>query len=269
VNNNFVIQQFGLIDKQINIPIELSWDYEGLDDGIDQYQENVIKQVIGPGYDFEVNRFPHAPHEGSNKTDINYEFNFYSGGSLTLESSWKNSYLGEKFTTQEIFYYSNKFAKSFFKLDFYDTVDEKRQKNYFTVILPTQQGLVQEVNMARTPVNIRKPKFKLDYVGDKEGFFIYWLKSLKFMPINTFYMTAKFYNASTGQFIKLMNTPQSKLNSASNGGNVYAFDSTQYFYYRVVLDYININYRIYDIKTGTRVGTNIPVLWYEYVNPPI
>ena len=104
--NNFVIQQSGLIDKQINIPIELSWDYEGLDDGIDQYQENVTNQVIGPGYDFEVNRFPHAPHENSNKTDINYEFNFYSGGSLTLESSWKNSYLGEGFTTQEIFYYS-------------------------------------------------------------------------------------------------------------------------------------------------------------------
>lgn len=265
--NKFYIRQNILLDKQINIPVELKWDYEGLDDAIDQYETQAIKDVIGSGYDFEVNRFPHTADEQGN-TAINYEFYFYSGGSLSAPNSWQLSYLGEGFTTQDIFYYSNKFTRSFFKLDFYDTVDEKRQKNYFTIIIPTQQGEFMNINMARTPVAIRMPKYKLNYIGDKEGFFLYWLKSLKFLPINTFYMTAKFFNAGTGEFTKMMNTPQSTIYSSSLGGNVYAFDNTRYFYYRVVLDYVDISYRVFDIATGNRVGTTTPIKWYEYVNPP-
>ena len=119
-------------------------------------------------------------------------------------------------------------------------------------------------------VDIRMPKFKLDYVGDKEGFFIYWLKSLDFLNINTFYMTAKFYDAKTGQFIKMMNMPQSSLS-----GNKYSFDNTQYFYYRVELDYEKHNYQVFNINPnqhiydtlGQRAGTTVPIKWYEYVNP--
>lgn len=265
--NKFSIKQNILSNKQINIPIELKWDYEGLDDAVDQYETSVLKEVIGVGYDFEVNRFPHSSDSNGN-TDINYEFYFYSGGSLSTSNSWQISYLGEGFTTQDVYYYSNRFTNSFFKLDFYDTVDEKRQKNYFTVIIPTTQGEFMNINMARTPVAIRKPKYKLNYIGDKEGFYLYWLKDLRFMPLNTFYMTAKFFNAATGEFTKLMNAPQSDLYNTVLGGNVYEFDNTKYFYYRVVLDYVDISYRVFDITTGQRIGTTTPIKWYEYVNPP-
>jgi hypothetical protein len=262
--NKFIFAQNGLQEFNINVPIQSSWDFEGLDDAIDQYEANAIKEVIGVGYDFEVNRFPHAPNS-SLKTDINYEFNFFTGGSLDNQSSWQINYIPEGFTTQDIFYYSNKFSNSFFKLDFYDTVDEKKQKNYFTVILPTQQGEMMPALMAQTPVYIKKPKYKLDYIGDKEGFFIYWLKNLKFLPINTFYMTAKFYNAGTGQFTKMMNKPQSTIN-----GNKYVFDQITYFYYRVVLNYIDQNYTVLPLNSDTRIGTeDSPIKWYEYINPPL
>jgi hypothetical protein len=266
--NKFIIKQTKLVDNYINLPIELNWDLEGIDDAIDQYETQAIEKVIGKGYDFEVNRFPHDKHESSEKTEINYEFYFYSGGSLTDSNSWKNSYLGEGFTTQDVFYYTDKFTKSYFKLDFYDTVDNKRQKNYFTVIIPTQQGEFMSINMARTPVLIRKPKYKLDYIGDKEGFFLYWLKSLDFIPLNTFYMTAKFYNASTGQFTRLMNKPQSVLTGTAPNSSVTQFDYTEFFYYRVVFDYINLTYRVYETSNNERVGTTVPIKWYEYINPP-
>jgi hypothetical protein len=120
-----------------------------------------------------------------------------------------------------------------------------------------------DINMARTPVKIRKPKFKLDYIGDKEGFFIYWLKSLEFIPLNTFYMTAKFFNAKTGAFTKMLNKPQSTIVN----NNKFVFDNIDYFYYRVVLDYVNIQYTINDLQ-GNRVGTTSTIKWYEYVNPP-
>ena len=261
--NKFILKQGFFTDKELTIPIEAKWDYEGIDDAIDQYEETAIAEVVGKGYDFEVDRFPHAQHSGSSRTDINYEFYFFSGGNLTSSSEWRNSYISESFTVQDVFYYSNSFTKSFFKLDFYDTVDEKNQKNYFTVIIPTQQGEFMDIDMARTPVKIRKPKFKLDYIGDKEGFFIYWLKSLEFIPLNTFYMTAKFYNAKTGAFTKMLNKPQSTINN----NNKFIFDNIDYFYYRVVLDYVNIQYTVYDLQ-GNRVGTTSTIKWYEYVNPP-
>jgi len=60
--NKFQILRQGGVSKQINIPIELTWDYLGLDDAIDEYETKIIEEVIGKGRDFEVSRFSHAPH---------------------------------------------------------------------------------------------------------------------------------------------------------------------------------------------------------------
>jgi hypothetical protein len=266
--NKFVIRQDGETDKVVNIPVQLKWDYLGLDMAIDEYEVDMITQVIGKGNDFEVTRFPHAPETGStDNTRVNYEFYFYSGGSMTDENNWRIDYMSEGFTPQELYYYSDNFTNSFFKLDFYDTSDEKRQINYITIILPTQQGLKMDTQMQRTTVSVKKPKFILDSVGDKEGFFMYWLKNLDFQPINTFYMTAKFYNAKTGQFTKMMNKCQGTLPVSET----YSFDSIKYFYYRVVFDYVNQTYSVFEFDPGTnlniRVGTTTPIKWYEYVNP--
>lgn len=263
-------------NKQINIPVRLTWDYLGLDMAIDEYESQVITEVVGVGRDFEVSRFAHAPATGTtDNTEVNYEFYFYSGGSLDDIYSWNINYMSEGFTPQELYYYNNNFSNSFFKLDFYDTPDEKRQTNYLTVIIPTQQGLKMDTLMNRTVVSVKKPKFILDYVGDKEGFFLYWLKKKTFLDIDTFYMTAKFYNAKTGQFTKMMtgrgtdpldNTegPQSNINPGTN--DKYTFDNLQYFYYTVKLDYTKQTYQVFN-TFGERLGTNIPIKWYEYVNP--
>lgn len=262
-------------DKQINIPVRLTWDYLGLDMAIDEYESQIITEVVGVGRDFEVSRFAHAPATGTtDNTEINYEFYFYSGGSLDNISSWNNDYMSEGFTPQDLYYFNNNFANSFFKLDFYDTPDEKRQINYLTVIIPTQQGLTMNTQMSRNVVSVKKPKFILDYVGDKEGFFLYWLKKRTFLDIDTFYMTAKFFNAKTGQFTKMMtgggtdpldntNGPQSELAP----GLKYNFDNLLYFYYTVKLDYGKQTYQVFN-TLGQRLGTNIPIKWYEYVNPP-
>jgi hypothetical protein len=276
--NKIQITQDGLINKELVIPIQLTWDYLGLDQSIDEYEANIIKDVTGTYGDFEVTRFVHAPIAVSDPysdnafeiTDIQYEFNFFSGGSLSASTSWRNNYISEGFTPQEIYYYTNNFTNSFFKLDLYDNVDEKRQTNYITIIIPTQQGLTMDAIMQRTPVKIKKPYFVLDYVGDKEGFFIYWLKKRDFLNIKTFFMTAKFYDAKNGVFTKMMNVPQSSI-----VGDKFTFDSTQYFYYRVELDYEKQNYQVFNMNPtqtlysnlGDRAGATIPIKWYEYVNP--
>jgi hypothetical protein len=264
-------------NKQINIPVRLTWDYLGMDMAIDEYETQVVTEVVGIGRDFEVSRFAHEPATGTtDNTEINYEFYFYSGGSLDEITSWNIDYMSEGFTPQDLYYFNNNFSNSFFKLDLYDTPDEKQQTNYITIIIPTQQGLKMDTQMQRTLVSVKKPKFILDYVGDKEGFFIYWLKKREFLDIDTFYMTAKFYNAKTGQFTKMMTGrgsdpldvtkgPQPDINPGTD--QKYLFDNTQYFYYTVKLDYQKQTYQVFN-TFGQRLGTNIPIKWFEYVNPP-
>jgi hypothetical protein len=101
----------------------------------------------------------------------------------------------------------------------------------------------------------------LDYIGDKEGFFIYWLKKRDFLNVDTFYMTAKFFNADNGTFIKMMNRQQ-------NSSNPFDFPPEDYFYYKVKLDYPTQTFEVFNHPNGNRVGTvSAPIKWYEYVNP--
>lgn len=261
-------------DKYINIPIEIKWDFIGQDDAVEEYQQNVVEEVIGFPGDFEVLRFAHAPYSNGTKTDIKYDFHFFSfnGGVpanpstqvlTSTASNWVTSYIPEGFTEIDIYYYVKPFTKSFFKLDFYDTKDTITQTNYFTVILPVQQGFtVTGITSSYKPiVDIKIPSFKLDYVGDKEGFFLYWLRNTKFLDISKFYMTAKFFDARLGIFVKMMNTPQVPPIIPSP----FTFNPEDYFYYEVRLNYNEKTYEVWD--NNNRVGTTSSIKWYEYINP--
>lgn len=267
--NKYKITRPTASDKEINITLNVDWDFSGRDQAISTYEAEIIKEIIGEADDFEVDRFAHDFYNNETKTSVNYDFYFFSANSLTqntTSAAWVNSYTGGTFTSEELYYYANNFTKSFFKLDFYDTTDEKTQKLYITIILPVQQGRSQIIDAgfstAFSTVTVRKPSFSLDYVGDKEGFFIYWLKKRDFLNVDTFYVSAKFFDAKIGQFVRMMNTPQSNLS-----GNLYNFNTSTYFYYRVNLDYEKRSYQIYDIN-NVRVGTETNTIkWYEYLNP--
>lgn len=254
-------------NKELKIPIQMKWDFMGRDESIDEYQTDVVKEVIGVPGDFEISRFSHKEFGIYNKTEINYQFYFYSGNQSSVSSStitdWVDSYQGLGFTTKQIYYYEKPFTKSFFKLDFYDTSDTKTQTNYLTIIIPTQQGYFEKstISSVLPTVNIRKPKYKLDFIGDKEGYFIYWLRDEQYYNLTTFYMTAKFFDARVGSFIPMINTPQSSLN-----GNTFTFNASNYFYVKVNLDYDNYQYEVLDLN-NLRIGTTTPIKWYQYVDP--
>ena len=251
----------------------MKWDFDGKDDSIELYEEEVIEGIIGVPKDYEVSRFAHKEYIGENpirlETKIIYDFYFYTGNPTAVSATtsvdivkWPNTYL-PMFNSNEVFFNRNPFSKSFFKLDFYDTPNPLTQRIFFTIILPTQQGSTQSVTLGpNTPnVNIRKPNFTLDYVGDKEGFFIYWLYSRDFIDINTFYMSAKFFNAKTGRYIAMINESQATLINKFNFS-----DPAQYFYYKVELDYSTKTYEVFKGRVRVGIGNN-SIKWYEYVNP--
>lgn len=274
-------------DTEINLPIEIKFDGLGREDLVRQYEDDVLEQIINPVEDFEVTRYSHNEWLDSNnvkKTSTTYSFNFFDRSknitSTTIADNglWVSdynyidpavfsTYSGITFTDKEVYYYANSFKRSFFKLDFYDSVKSENQQIYFTIIIPTQQGRKESVDIGTVSVpnvvDIRRPTFDLDFVGDKEGYFIYWLKSREYININDFYMSAKFFNAKTGEFTRMMNRPQSSLSQKFN------FDKEEYFYYKVSLDVNNYEYEVFNTYgTQNRVGTLIDnINWYEYVNP--
>ena len=256
------------IDKFVNIPVQMQWDFMGRDDSIQEYEVDAINQVIGDGQDFEIIRFAHNIFQNV-ESSIKYVFNFYDYSlpiTANTVGSWTTSYLNNGFSVQDVYYYSKSFTKSFFKLDFYDSPDDNVQNLYLSVILPVQQGLTQTAILTPTlpPVEIKKPEMILDYIGaDKEGFFIYWLRSRNFIDVNSFYMSASFFDAITGVFKQMTNTRQDLLLP-----DKFTFSHTDYYYYKVDLDYNKQTYEVFSTSTGLRVGdNNSPIIWYEYVNP--
>ena len=197
----------------------------------------------------------------TNKSSLNYEFYLWDSVS-SPSGSYENSYT-PKFNVNQIYYFQQPFTKSFWKLDLYTTPFNRDQEAYVTIILPVQQGFTQISNLnGTTQVQIKKPKYSLDYIGDKEGFFIYWLKKRDFINVDEFYMTAKFFDGSTGQFVKMMNRPQNTLSNETD------FPPDEYFYYRVKLDYDVQKYQMFEYPVSILAGTVLnPIKWYEYVNP--
>lgn len=277
VNNNYFRKIQTVNEQFINIPIELTFDMEGREDLISQWEDQVIEEVLNPINDFEITKFAHKDYFENNvlKTSINYEFYFFdylTDLTASTITNWNTDYENASFTDSEIYYFANSFKGSFFKLDFYDSNISETQTILLSVIIPTQQGLKEPGTIGpplnQTQVEVKKPKFVLDYSGaDKEGFYIYWLKDRGYIDRNEFYVSAKFFNAKKGQFVRLLNTPQSSF----IGNNRFNIDKTEYFYYKYELNYSTNQYEVYTydntIGNTQRVGTTTPITWYEYVNP--
>jgi hypothetical protein len=253
--------------KNIDIPIEIKWDFLDRGQDLENFENRTLEEVLNIDKDFETARFSHLPYnqQGMLKTDINYEFYFAPTGftSSNISSAvWQNTYLNQGFTPKEVYYFTNPFKRSFFKLDFYDSPDNASQTNYFTIIIPVQQGDKESTIVGQTTYQIKKPKFKLDFLGDKEGFFIYWLRNRDFLNISTFYMSAKFFDAKNGEFVKMTNKQQKNILPSP-----FNFKPEDFFYYRVILDYDDFSYRVLN-NLGQRVGdSQNPIKWYEYINP--
>ena len=262
--------------KGLEVPINLAWDLNGINESIDIYESDILKQIINPIDDFETIRYSHKIwNDGitnKTKTSTNYEFYFYSAttdSNITGETNnnnWVTDYRANGLTTREVLFQDKVYTSSFFKLDFYDTKDSGNQQIYLTIIIPTRQGETMQVPYGVANVDIKKPVFKLDFVGDKEGYFIYWLKDTQFVNLKTLYMSGKFYDAKIGQFKRLMTQGQGVLSEK------FKFNPADYFYYTVNLDYTGYTYDVSltnSFVTNMRVGTeNEPIKWYEYINPP-
>ena len=255
------------ISKNIAIPLDIKCEPYGRQQMVETYVDEIIQEIINPIEDYEVTRFSHQPF-GLSLTSTNYQFYFFDNAVPITNvgnnsNYWKNTYTNN-FTNDELYYYSNSFKNSFFKLDLYDSISKEKQKVYITLILPVQQGKFESVTLQNgDEVQVRKPNYQLDFIGDKEGYFVYWLKDPNVLGLTEFYMTAKFFDAKTGQFIRFLNKPQSTISGNNNN-----FNPEDLFYYKLSLDYTKSTYSLSSFNNDQRAGTTMsPVKFYQYVNP--
>ena len=171
--NDKIIKIINPKDGYINIPLELTFDFEGREDAINAYEAEIVKDIVNSPQDYEITKFAHStytvglgPFINNAKTSINYQFYFYdflNDVTASTVSNWAIDYQNASFTDNEIYYFANSFKGSFFKLDFYDTNNSENQRLLLSVILPTQQGL-KEPGLIGPPnnlisVDVKKPNF--------------------------------------------------------------------------------------------------------------
>ena len=76
-------------------------------------------------------------------------------------------------------------------------------------------------------------------------------------------MSAKFFNGKKGVYSTMTNKVQPQITPTR-----FNFLGSEYFYYKVKLDYTTKTYEVFETSTNTRVGDSPnPIKWYEYVNP--
>jgi hypothetical protein len=345
VNKIKIVESPG--EKNIVVPLSINFDLLDREASILEQETDIIKEVIGEPLNYELSRFAHVTSPGGSSS-LTYDFRFTTstGDTLNPLALTEISYLS-KFTENQIRYNSNAFKNSFFKLDFYDSMDPKTQKIYFSVILRAEESVLDvpvcleyriivfqaglgtltyvdccnrtqvwtkttigdffdfcpSPNSTATYVSdfegelftysfffnggsydvdniiispssdqcrcqaedldelnpLKLPSFLLDYDKTQEGYFIYWYESLSLLNLSNLYMTTKFFNAATGEYIKFIKNEQ------INYSNPYRIPNQDY-YYVVYFNYDTKEYTIYTTDTYEQVNV---VTWYEYVNPPL
>jgi hypothetical protein len=110
---------------------------------------------------------------------------------------------------------------------------------------------------------VKTPIYTLDYTSNSENYFIYWLKDKNYLNIDTFYVSATYFNSSDGNFTRMTNLCQGGLDA-----DKYNLNSIFDFYYKLELDYDVKKYEYFDIKVEDLVAglVNNPIKWYEYVS---
>ena len=90
------------IDKAIQVPVMLDWELLNTEVEVDKLESQINQDVAGLGVDFETRRFAHSGYTFNPpstsviqptptiRTNINYDFYFFSGGSVVGTGSTQN-----------------------------------------------------------------------------------------------------------------------------------------------------------------------------------
>jgi hypothetical protein len=247
--NNYKILKFNG-DRNLIVPINMNWDFLDREDALNVYEESIITEIIGNPENYETSRF-------SYRFPFKQVFNFKNTG----DTDWVNSYVDSgRFSENAVLNKTNAFKKSFFKIDFYDSQNTRRRKNYLTIILNKKNDTIDiELPNNQGIGKLSVPSYSLNPLTNPEGFYLYWFENPDILNLTKLYMTVKFFDGADGTFTVFTTKKQ------TDSTTPYKL-TTDYFMREVNFNFTNKTYTIQNINSQNVLST---LNWYEYKNPPI
>ena len=181
-------------------------------------------------------------------------------------------------------------------MDYYDSPNPTTQRLIFTIIIPTNNAdktnviinnVVGDINydgiaylraVGEDPLNLT-PTYGIEFANFEfgaldsinEGYYINFLKKRDIVFPDEYYVACKFFNASNGQILKMLNKEATLLTIPN------LVKAQDHFYYKLTFnrDIWTYKYNEYDEDTfsandgvGPVCGTFAnPIKFYEYMNP--
>ena len=253
-------------DKSLIINNELIFKPDaGWQENMQQFEDEIINDVINPIENYETMRYIHSPYtstNGINQVDIWFYFYFIDGNNSYVNGI---DYSLVGITPQDNVSLLRDAEMSFFRLEFYKTPnnvapDRSNRKLVFSKNLSLPIG----EKYFYTTLNdfIFLPVFTGSNYRNKENMYLFWFQDESAISGttysgNTFWMTARFFNANDGNILDFTNIDLSPTQEVVE---------TNDMYYQLVINKTDYSYIIYDYNgtVGNRVGmSNNPITFYQ------
>ena len=266
-------------DTDLNLLLNTETDFQtnlGWEESLKEFETEILSDIINPIENYETVRYIHKPYtsSGVTQTDIWFYFYFQSGGTYVQD------YTPQGISSQENENMLKQATESFFRLEFYKTPGViSNTGTTLTCEPPTRQNrkLIFAKNLSLplgekmfyNPLNgyIHLPVFRGSNYSNKENMYFFWFQDESVLTEtnlsgtttgNTFFMTAKFYNAKEGTILDFTN------DSYSTG---YTITEQNDMYYQVDINKTDYSYQVYfynGVVKCEEVGlTNKPIMFFE------
>ncbi len=252
-----------IINPTQDFKLDLGWQ-----ENMTVLEDEILETIINPIENYETVRYVHKPYSATtigNQTDIWFYF-YFIDNSLTYNQGLDYNLVGYTSIENELMLAQT--TESFFRLEFYKTPSgvaptHSNRRMVFAKNLSLPNG----EKFFYTTLNgyIHVPVFTGSNYRNKENMYLFWfMDDTAFdetnITGNTFYMTARFFNAKDGSTLDFTN-------KKSGSAPLTTINETNDLYYQMIIDRTDFSYQIYDFSSGVqgaRIGQTInPIKFYE------
>lgn len=251
-----------LLNTENQFKTDLGWQ-----ENFQELERETLLSIINPIENYETMRYIHKPYTSSNgvsQTDIWFYFYFIDSTGTGYTNGLDYELVG--ITAKENELMLKQSTESFFRLEFYktpngDIPDRTNRRLVFAKNLALPLG----EKYLYTTLNgfIHLPVFMGSNYKNKENMYLFWFSDDSAfnetnLTGNTFYMTAKFYNAKDGTILDFTTTGLTMNQQVIEPRDMY---------YKMQIDRSDYSYEVYRYTsgtTGTRIGeAHDPIIFYE------
>lgn len=228
------INQNIILNSEDVFKLDLGWQ-----DNAQEMEKELLEDIINPVQNFETVRYIHKPYvnsSGLTQTDIWFKFYFVTGNTYVLD--YEPSGISVKENTKLL----KQTTESFFRLEFYKTPNGVLpNRNNRRLVFSKNLTIPLGERYFYTTLNtfVYKPIFYGSNYRNKENMYLFWFQedsalNEEILTGDTFYMTAKFFNAEDGSIVDFTNKDMVNLTGATENLRIGTRTNPILFYERGV-----------------------------------